>query len=437
MSSVAELERGLLGACICDPSALPEVADLLRPEHLSTDHHRGLLALLLDMHADGADIDLATVVHLAMATGGCDRYGGIAYVAGLGDRAPPTREGIAYYARRIRASADRRAFVACLQGAAARAADGEAPDALLGELLDLTRETATRGAESMAVVAQEAYDDVCARVEAYRAGRPIGLPIGLRALDGLMRLEPRHLVVLAARPRMGKTALAMNIAHAVACADYPVAYYQLEMSRSELAARQAGANAQIPHERIVGGTLSDDEVLRYAAASDDLAQLPLWVDDTPQLTVEQIRARAALLHARHPLALIIVDHIGLCAPTNPRDPRTRQIGHITGSLKRLAKELHVCVMALCQLNRALELRPDKIPILSDLRDSGEIEQDADVIAMLHRPEEYATDETTRSALAGQAKVFIRKHRSGRCGDAELRWVADLVRFGDPDGRRYI
>ena len=252
-----------------------------------------------------------------------------------------------------------------------------------------------------------------------------GITTGFSDLDAhTSGLQETELIILAARPSMGKTALVCNMAEAVARVDRKsVLLFSLEQSRDELAERLLCITARVNGRDLKQGNLSAEQLGSLADASDELSRLPLYIDDKPARTMSQIAAIARRQHRRDPLGVIIIDYLQLVEPDEKNIPREQQISSISRRMKFLAKELHVPVISLSQLNRGLELREDKRPRLADLRESGSIEQDADKVMFLHRPEVY--DPTDRP---GEAEIIIAKHRSGPTGVVKLTWRGEYMRF---------
>jgi replicative DNA helicase len=255
-----------------------------------------------------------------------------------------------------------------------------------------------------------------------------GVPTGYIDLDKqLSGLQPSSLVIVGARPSMGKTAFALGIAaHAAMEAHVPVLVFSLEMSHSELTQRLLVSEARVDSERIRNGQLQESDWPKISQAIGRLGEAPIYIDDNPNLTVMEIRAKARRLKARHPLGLIIIDYLQLMSGRNNAENRQVEISEISRSLKILARELQIPVLALSQLSRQLESRADKRPMLSDLRESGSIEQDADVVMFLYRDERYNVD----SADRGVAEVIISKHRNGPVGTSKLAFLDSYTRFAN-------
>jgi replicative DNA helicase len=277
--------------------------------------------------------------------------------------------------------------------------------------------------------------DAMERLDARLAGTHVagGCDYGFRELDSKTAgLHEGELVILAARPSMGKTAFAMNVAEHVALAQQvPVLFVSLEMSSLELADRLLCSVAKVNSHRLRTATLSQEDRLKLVDAAETLSKAPLFIDDSPSRTVTEIAAAARRIKRRHgALGLIVIDYLQLIEPDNPKDPRQEQVAKIARRLKGLAREMKVPVLCLAQLNRQAEVSKDNIPRLSHLRESGAIEQDADVVLFIHREEYYHRGED-REQFAGQAQVIIAKQRNGPTGEVELQWLRDFTRFQDP------
>jgi replicative DNA helicase len=279
----------------------------------------------------------------------------------------------------------------------------------------------------------EVLDDETKRLEALAKGdqQLTGTPSGFRDLDArLGGFQPGNLIVLAARPSLGKSALVCNIAENVASKHgKPVAFFSLEMSEAELAHRFIACRARIPNDKLRKGNVAQRDWPKVVRACNELEQAPLWLDDSSDLSLLELRAKARRLAAREGgLGLVIVDYIQLMRPEDPRANRVQQVGQVSRGLKILARELNVPVIGVSQLSRAPEQRPDKKPILSDLRESGNVEQDSDVVVFIYRASKYDED-----ADPSEADLIISKHRNGPTGDVPVVFLEQYPRFVDRAG----
>lgn len=428
-----EAERACLGSMLESQDALDDVADRLTARDFYRRDHGALFDLLLSVAGSGQPVDLVTVTSRIsmMDEGGQERVGGLAYVMDLPDHVVSVANVI-HYADLVKASARRRRLQAVLRDGLAAVVRDPSPPAQIRDLLVadlLEEEVETAGAKGW----QRADDSAGRFMEhldrAREAGGLAGSSWGFHALDARPgRLLPTNLIVLASRPGMGKTSLALDVAEAVCVADGPVAMFSLEMSELELTARMVAKRCSVPYRLLLENRYEDADAGKIADAAHEVANLDLFVDDTPALSIGEIRSRARALKRRHPdLALIILDYLQLVRGTNPRAPRSEQVAEVSGVMKQIAKELNVPVLALAQLNRTVEDRKDRRPILSDLRESGAIEQDADAVLFLYRHAYYYPD---NKDVQDRAEVIISKNRSGPTGTIDLRWVGYLTRFYD-------
>jgi replicative DNA helicase len=424
-----EAERALLGGIMSAPEALDDVEELVRPEDFYRPEHGALYQLLTEMRGRAEAIDLVTVSERLLRGGQPDRYGGAGYVAELPEHAPSTAN-LAYYAGIVREKSVLRELIRVTTELSGRAY--LQPDDV-GELLDqAAREVSAlgqgRGARSWHQIS-EIVDQELLRVEklAENPGTTTGRTSGFADLDKkLAGMHPTDFVVLAARPGMGKTALALNIAQNVALMEgAAVGLFSLEMSRGQLVTRMLCCHGLVDAGRVRTGTLDTDDWSKFLDASEYLRKARVFIDDSPGISIGDLRARARRLKAENPdLALIVIDYLQLMRGDDPRQPREQQISAISRGLKGLAKDLHCCVMGLSQLNRGVESRQDKRPLVSDLRESGAIEQDADVILFIYRDEYYNPESLDK----GLAEVIIAKQRNGPTGTVKLAFQGQFTRF---------
>ncbi len=423
-----EAERALLGGLIADPDRMGEIGDLATDDFYRPDHGR-LFGLLKAMGAKGDKIDLVTVPERVMAGDNAEQYGGVGYVMQLPDHAPSTAN-LAHYARLVREKSILRQMIEKAEGLANEAYTqpaevDELVDKAAREMLSLGESTSSRGFRPLSVL----VDDEFVRIEQVQEERgKTGTTTGFVALDERMGgFNPTDLVVLAARPGMGKTALALNFAQNAAIKDGAgVGIFSMEMSAQQLAGRLLCCRALVDNGRIKKGRLDPDDWERLLEASDELRELKIHIDDTPALSIGDVRARALRLSATVPgLKLILIDYLQLMRGDEKNAPREQQISSISRGLKALAKDLDVTVVALSQLNRAVETRADKMPKLSDLRESGAIEQDADMIMFIYRDEYYNKEASTEKGLA---TVEVAKHRHGEPGRVQLVFQGQFARF---------
>ena len=424
-----EAERAVLGGLMLDPERIHALNDRLLSDDFYRESHQKLFQIMLDMNERGDPVEMVAVVEAATKGGLEDAVGGVAYVSALPDNVPST-ENIEYYANIVHERAVERRLI---QGTAEIANEARGGQRDLADLLDFAESTVfaitqSRQSRDWSAVS-EIVDKEVLRIQALSqsSGDVTGFASGFVDLDRMLAgLHPTDLIILAARPAMGKTALALNIARNVALGGVGVGIFSLEMSAGQLVTRMLVSQARVEAGKVRTGFLSaESDWPRLTEAAEALYRMPLHVDDTPGLNITQLRSRARRLKAMNPgLGLIVVDYIGLMQG-DPRVSRQEQVSSASRGLKILAKELDVCVIALSQLNRAVESRNPKIPQLSDLRESGAIEQDADIIMFIYRDEYYNPETTTRP---GVAEVIVAKQRNGPTGSVEMSFQGEFTLF---------
>jgi replicative DNA helicase len=428
-----QAEHGLLGAILCDGArVLDRIEGAVSAGDFYRADHRAIFTTAKALHDAGKAVDILTVADALAARGEAEQAGGLAYLgelANVGFMAAHARQ----YAATIREKAILRglqqiaadALAACAQPAGKAPAEiaAEAEAGMLA-LLDHSESDPGR--------IQDSFCDVLADVEdrRERGGKLAGLATGFSGFDDMTGgLEPGQLFIVAARPSVGKTVAGCNIAANVAAGGVPVLFFTLEMTKREIAARILAARSGVTVHAMRAGTSDRDEWDRMSTAVAASMAWTMFVDDTPAVTVGYVRSKARRIKRAKGLGLIVIDYLGLMRGTG--DNRAQEIGSISRGLKALAKELQVPVIALAQLNRASEERPNPEPILHDLRDSGEIEQDADIVAMLHRKSMHRA----APEWEGIAQLLVRKNRNGPLGECLLAFDGPHMRFTDHDGPR--
>jgi len=425
-----EAEESVLGGVLLDNTALDRVIELVRPDDFYRGAHRKLFRAMLSLSERSEPVDLITLSESLRARGELTDVGGAAYLSELTERVP-TAANIMHYARIVR---DRAVLRELITAATEIATKGYEATGDTSELLDRAEQAifaiAERKVRASFFRLQDILVDSLKTIERlYEHKQTVtGVPTGFTDLDRLTSgLQPSDLIIVAGRPSMGKTAFCLNIAENCALrADVGVAVFSLEMAKEQLAMRMLCSEARVDLARVRTGHLTDREFPRLAMAAGRLADAPVYIDDTPALSVLELRAKARRLR-RDPaakLGLVIVDYIQLMHGSEGKDNREQEISEISRSLKALAKELQVPVVALSQLNRQVENRQPPIPRLADLRESGAIEQDADVICFLYREEYYLDD----SDKKGVADVIVAKQRNGPVGTVELTFLKEYTRF---------
>ncbi|RJQ37823.1 replicative DNA helicase [Candidatus Parcubacteria bacterium] len=428
-----EAEAALLGSLVLDPNAIWRVVDFLEPKDFYKAVHRSIYEAIVDMTKTRDAIDVLSVSNRLRDQNKLEEIGGMTYLTTLVNTVP-TASNAAYYARVVHKKRIHRDLIE----ASHRIAElGYKEDENIEQILDDAEKTIFAVAQSS--LAQEflpvktGLDEAWQRIEALHAGdgKLRGVTTGFSDLDNILAgLQRSDLIILAARPSLGKTSLSLDIARNVALKEQkPVGYFSLEMSREQVIDRLVAGQAGISLWKLRTGRLSDqgedNDFVRIRNAMETLSNIPLYIDDVASPTVMQIRAMARRLQAEHgDLGLVVVDYLQLIRGDNAEN-RVQEVSEISRSLKALAKELNVPVMALSQLSRAVEMRgPSSKPKLSDLRESGSIEQDADVVMFIYR-EDRAKENSDRKNIA---EILIEKHRNGPTGKAELFFDEESASF---------
>jgi replicative DNA helicase len=404
--------------------------------------HRRIFKAMLALHRENSVVDPLTLSNELDRVGSLDVVGGKDYLAALIDIVPTTAN-VEHHAKIVREKALRRRLIEVATGIVSEAYEGQQTahdlvDLAEHKIMEVGKE---RGAEGFVRIKNLLWTAM-ERIDALRAsgGDITGVPSGFPDLDKMtLGFQRSDLIVVAARPSMGKTALVLNMAQNAAIdRNVPVAFFSLEMSREQLLLRMLASEGRVDAQRIRSGRLTQDDDAQLARAAGFLGNAPIWVDDSPGLSIYDIRSRARRLKASADIGLVVVDYLQLITPPPDSENRTQEISQISRALKMLAKELDVPVIALSQLSRSVEQRTDKRPLLSDLRESGSIEQDADVVMFIYRPEYYegAYDESgapkmskeSNLPLDGLAEVIISKHRNGPTGMSRLNFRKQFTRF---------
>jgi replicative DNA helicase len=424
-----EAEESVLGAMMVSQTALDAVNDVrLEADDFYRPRHKVIYQAIRELDAKNEAIDALTVAEVLRTEGRLDEIGGSELIYGLAaSTAVPGNAG--HYAQIVRQNALLRRLLGAAQQIQSSIHSREAePRDLVEQAESLLFNVARDDQASEFSSIKDILLHETEKLEKLALGESelTGTPSGFRRLDEMTGgFQAGNLIVLAARPAMGKSALVCNIAENVAWkAKLPVAFFSLEMSETELAHRFIASRARVHSDKLRKGQVTKDwnKVLR---ACNELAEAPLWIDDSSDLSLMDLRAKCRRLHASSGgLGLIIVDYIQLMRPEDTRAGRVEQVGQMSRGLKVLARELDVPVIALSQLSRAPEQRPDKVPMLSDLRESGSIEQDADIVSFIYRDEYY--DEN--SERQGEADLVIAKHRNGPIGKVTLAFQAEYPRF---------
>ncbi len=425
-----EAEKSVLGSLMLDAGAVYVVADILKPEDFYSQKHGAVYQTMLDLYKKREPIDVLSVSSRLKEKKQLEEIGGRAYLAELVNSVP-TASNVKHYAEIVH---KKRVLRDLIESSFHISRLGYSEEQDVDELLDeaekkifgITRYSLKQKFLSVKNALEEAWERID-RLHKSK-GELRGVPTGFKELDSkLAGLQKSDLIILAARPSMGKTAFALDIARNVACRqNIPVGIFSLEMSSQQLVDRLLAAEAHIDSWKLRTGQLStDDEFKRLSDAMDRLSNSPIFIDDEASNNVLRMRAMARRLQAEHGLGLLIVDYLQLMVPREKTDSIVQQMTEISRSLKGLAKELNVPVLAISQLSRAVESRHDKRPKLHDLRDSGSIEQDADVVIFIYRDDRYGDDQDQHD---NTAEILIEKHRNGPTGKVKFYFNLQKISF---------
>ncbi|AOZ10365.1 replicative DNA helicase [Cupriavidus malaysiensis] len=426
-----ESEQAVLGGLLLDNDAIDRAGWLL-PEHFYRADHAAIFRHIVALLADGVGADAVTVFERLAAHGLDAHAGGLAYLNALALQTPGSAN-IARYAATVRDRALKRQLLAVASDLPALVAGGEPARAVLDRVQARLEALAQERTMARPVRASEEFDACLGALREQAAGAHQALATGFRALDTKLGggLRAGELVIVAGRPAMGKTAFALNVA-CHAARGHSVLVLSLEMPKAQLHQRNLAMLAEVPLPRLrQPEQLGDEDWRRLAAARSRVAELGLFLDDQPALSLADVRAKARMVRRRHGLDLLVIDYLGLMSG-GASENRSQEVGSYSRGLKALAKELGIPVIALAQLNRSLESRANKRPLMGDLRDSGELEQDADIILLLYRDEVYHPESPAR----GMCEVLVEKQRQGETGSVPLAYHGETTRFLDaPAGYR--
>ena len=434
MPANVEAERSILGAVLLDNHAYNDAAEHLKPDDFSLDSHRRIYSRMMDLAESSRPIDIITLVEELEQKKDLQAVGDVGYISGLLDGVPD-RPSIEHYVRIVRDKAILRGLISVAQSAIAKASEQADPaDEILNEaeaaVFQLSEKRIGKGFQGIQEIVRNSFGSVDALLQ--RGQRITGLATHYTDLDELTSgLQKSELVILAARPSMGKTSFAMNIAENAAIDDGKVVgIFSLEMSSEALLQRLLCSRAIVDAHKMRTGSLWRDDMQKVVRAMEELAHAPMFIDDTPGVSISEMRAKARRLkQSQGRLDLLVVDYLQLISGGSRRfENRTQEVSSISRGLKAIAKELQVPVLALSQLSRAPESRGgDHRPQLADLRESGSIEQDADVVMFIFREEIYKPDDPE---LKGRAEIIMAKQRNGPIGKFHLAFLHNSTRFAN-------
>jgi replicative DNA helicase len=425
-----EAEQSILSAILIENKTLAEVLEILADQDFYRAAHQKIFAAMLDLFQQNQPADLITLANALKGKGQLESVGGASYLAELMD-AVPMAVNAGHYARIVREKATLRRLIARAASITSQCFEDRGH---VDNILDFAERAVFEISENRVkpsfCTLSNLLTDTCQAVEKAYENKALvtGIPTGYRALDERTSgLQPGDLIVIAGRPSMGKTALALNIArNASLQTKSPTAIFSLEMSREQLSLRILSAEARVDSSRMRGGFLSQTDLSRVKRAAGVLHDIPIHIDDSPVISALEIRAKARRMKMEKGLGLIIIDYLQLMKGRASAERRDLEISEISRAMKALAKEINVPVVALSQLNRKVEERTNKRPILSDLRESGAIEQDADVIVFIYRDDVYNNAQDNPNE--GIAELILAKQRNGPTGTVKLAFLERYTRF---------
>ncbi len=422
-----EAEQGVIGSILLEKDAIVKIGDILKAEHFYDARHGIIYQAALDLFLGGVPVDVLTTIDYLKKKKLLKRAGGRSYITGLVNTVP-TAAHVLEYAKIVREHAVRRGLISAASYITEIAYNSsEATADVLNQsqqkLFEVSVEGVDKGFVHVKELLEEVYEEAANISE--NEGGIMGIPSGFKDLDNMLGgFQKSDLVILAARPSMGKTALALEfVRHASLYLKKNVAFFSLEMSQKQLTQRLLAMESGVSFWNLRTGKFSDEEYIKLSEAMGIVSEANLWIDDQPGQNIIEIRTKARRLFLEHGVDLIVLDYLQL-VHGNRQESRVQEVSEVSQELKNMARELRVPVIALSQLSRRVEERQDRMPQLSDLRDSGSIEQDADVVMFIHR-EDYYDPNTDRKGIA---ELKIAKHRNGPTGVVELAFIAESASF---------
>jgi replicative DNA helicase len=423
-----EAEQSVLGAMLLDKEAISTATEFISGEDFYREAHKEIFEAIVDIYNKGEPVDLITLTEKLKTRNTLEAVGGITFLTNLMD-AVPTTHNVKYYAKIVEDKSLLRKLIKSSNEIIQKSYQAEED---IGEIIDdaekgifnISLNRSTQGFVHLKNILNANFD----RIEQLylNKGKITGVPTGFHDLDNkLSGLQKSDLILIAARPSMGKSSFMMNIVqHAAVREKITTAIFSLEMSKEQLTQRLLCSEALIDAHRLRIGDINEDEWVKLARAMGPLSEAPIYIDDTPSISITEMRAKCRRLKLEHDLGLIVIDYLQLMQGKGNAESRQQEISEISRSLKALAREINVPVVALSQLSRAPEMRADHKPVLSDLRESGAIEQDADVVMFLYRDEYYHPDTEKKNI----GEVNIAKQRNGPTGTIELIWLGQFTKF---------
>lgn len=425
-----EAEQSVLGSIMMDKNAIIKVADLISAQDFYRDDHAKIYDCMLTLFEKRKPIDVVTLTDELEKNKGLKDVGGATYIATLVNSVP-TAAHIITYANIVHQKATLRRLISAASTITEMGFDENSDlETILDKAESALFSVSQKYVKEYFTPIKDILEESFERIDKLHKdkGAIRGVPTGFRDLDNLLAgLQKSDLIILAARPSIGKSSLALNIADHVACDQkIAVGIFSLEMSKEQIIDRLLCLRGSVDSWKLRTGNLEDEDFGKLNYAMGMLSETPIYIDDSPYVNVMEIRAKARRLQMDHDLGLIVIDYLQLMSGTGSKssDNRVQEVSEISRALKALARELNVPVLALSQLSRAVEHRPDKKPMLADLRESGSIEQDADVVMFIYR-DEYYDQETENKNIA---EILVRKHRNGPTGDIQLFWKPEFMKF---------
>ena len=431
-----EAEQAVIGSMLTDKDAVSAAIEVLKEEDFYRDDNRIIYSAILNLYNGSQPIDIITLKSELSSIGKLEAVGGLEYIASLPDKVPTTANAGQY----IKIVEEKSALRNLIKTANDLITLGYDPTQEVEDIIDSAEKKIfevmqRRNQKGYTSIKDILVDSFTQLEQLYNQKQHItGVPTGFADLDyKTAGLHNSDLILVAARPAMGKSAFALNIAtNAAVRANVPVVIFSLEMSKEQMVNRILCSEAMVDSNKVRTGTIDDDEWTKLACASGQLSEAQIFVDDTPGISIMEIRAKCRKLKIEKNIGMVVIDYLQLVQGTGKRGAsREQEIAEISRSLKILAKEINVPVIALSQLSRAPEQRPDHRPMLADLRESGSIEQDADIVMFLYRDDYYNEDSEKKNI----AEVILAKHRSGSTGTVELLWLGNYTKFANIDKYR--
>ena len=425
-----EAEQAVIGSMLTDQDAVVAAIETLKPEDVYREDNKLIYSAILNIYNRAEPIDIITLKAELSSMGKLDNVGGLEYIVGLPDKVPTTAN-VDRYIKIVEEKSMLRNLIKTANEILSMGYDQtedveDVMDLAEKKIFDVMQKKSKTGYTSIKDVLVESFTKL---EELYNQKQHVtGVPTGFIDLDRMTAgLHGSEFILIAARPAMGKSAFALNIAtYAATRANVPVAIFSLEMSKEQVGNRILCSEALVDSNNVRTGDLNDEELSKLAETSGELSQAPIYIDDTAGITITEMRARCRKLKLEKNIGLVVVDYLQLIQGSGKTSGREQEIAEISRSLKILAKELEIPVIALSQLSRAVEARDDHRPMLSDLRESGSIEQDADIVMFLYRDDYYNEDSPEKNV----AEVIIAKQRAGSTGTVKLAWIGNYTKFAN-------